>query len=144
MLGRVFGGVFASSPLAIVGGSMADMWSPTYRSAAIAGFAFATFVGPAMGPIVGGFVTQSYLGWRWTVYLAVILAFFFLILDVLFLPETYGPVLLKGKAKKLRHERQIWAIHARQEEKEISIRTILVVYLLRPIKMLCLEPMIFL
>lgn len=123
---------------------MADMWSPAYRSAAISGFALATFVGPAMGPIIGGFVTQSYLGWRWTEYITMILAFFFLFVDIIFLPETYGPVLLKGKAKKLRHERMIWAIHARQEEKEISIRSILVVYILRPIKMLFLEPMILL
>jgi MFS family permease len=144
MLCRFFGGVFASSPLGIVGGAMADMWTAAYRSAATAGFAFATFAGPAMGPVVGGFVTQSYLGWRWTAHLTYILAFFFLVLDVLFLPETYGPVLLKEKAKRLRHERQIWAIHARQEEKEISIKTILVVYLLRPIKMLFLEPMILL
>ena len=123
---------------------MADMWTAAHRSAATAGFALATFVGPAMGPIVGGFVTQSYLGWRWTQYLTAILAFSLLALDVVFLPETYGPILLKEKAKQLRHERQIWAIHARQEEKEISIRTILVVYLLRPIKMLFFEPMILL
>src|SRR5579859_7520365 len=100
MLCRFFGGVFASSPLGIVGGAMADMWSAGYRAAAIAGFAVATFVGPAMGPIVGGFVTQSYLGWRWTEHLTYIMAFFFLALDVIFLPETYGPVLLKAKAKK--------------------------------------------
>jgi MFS transporter, DHA1 family, multidrug resistance protein len=143
MLCRFFGGVFASAPLGIVGGAMADMWSAGHRAAATAGFALATFVGPAMGPIVGGFITQSYLGWRWTEHITYIMAFFFLALDVLFLPETYGPVLLKEKAKKLRHERQIWAIHARQEEKEISVRTILVIYLLRPLKMLVLEPMIF-
>lgn len=142
MLCRFFGGVFASSPLGIVGGAMADMWSASHRAAATAGFALATFVGPAMGPIVGGFITQSYLGWRWTEHITYIMAFFFLAIDVLFLPETYGPVLLKQKAKKLRHERQIWAIHARQEEKEISIKSILQVYLLRPIKMLFLEPMI--
>src|SRR5438045_9702986 len=99
MLCRFFGGVFASSPLGIVGVAMADMWTAAYRSAATAGFAFATFVGPAMGPIVGGFVTQSYLGWRWTAHLTYILAFFLLVLDVVFLPETYGPVLLKEKAK---------------------------------------------
>jgi MFS transporter, DHA1 family, multidrug resistance protein len=144
MIFRFLGGVFASSPLGIVGGAMADMWTAASRGAAIAGFALAVFVGPAMGPIVGGFVTDSYLGWRWTEYLTFILAFFFLAVDIVFLPETYGPVLLKGKAKKLRHERQIWAIHARQEEKEISFKTIIMVYLLRPIKMLIFEPMIFL
>ena len=144
MIFRFLGGVFASSPLGIVGGAMADMWTASYRAAATAGFGFAVFVGPAMGPIAGGFITQSYLGWRWTEHLTYILGFFFFAVDIVFLPETYAPVILKLKAKKLRHERQIWAIHARQEEKEISIKSIVVVYLLRPIKMLFLEPMIFL
>jgi MFS family permease len=144
MLCRFFGGVFASSPLGIVGGALADMWTAGPRAAAIAGFALATFVGPAMGPIIGGFVTQSYLGWRWTEHLTYILAFFFLALDVLFLPETYGPVLLKERAKKLRHEKKIWAIHALQEEKEISFKSIFEVYLSKPIKMLLFEPMILL
>jgi len=144
MIFRFLGGVFASAPLGIVGGAMADMWPTAARSAAIAGFALAVFVGPAMGPIVGGFITDSYLGWRWTEHLTYIMAFFFFALDVLFLPETYGPVLLAQKAKKLRHERMIWAIHARQEEKEISFKTIFEVYLSRPLKMLVLEPMIFL
>jgi MFS transporter, DHA1 family, multidrug resistance protein len=83
MLCRFFGGVFAS-PLAIVGGCMADMWSPAYRSAAIARFAFAAFFGPAMGPVIDGFVTQSYLDWRWTQYLTAILAFFFRLVDIIF------------------------------------------------------------
>src|SRR5204863_5262908 len=104
--------------------------------AATAGFDLVPFFGHAMGPIYVGFITQSYLGCRWTEHITYIMDFFFLTIDVLFLPETYGPVLLKQKAKKLRHERQIWAIHARQEEKELSIKSILQVYLLRPIKML--------
>jgi len=142
MLCRFFGGVFASSPLGIVSSTMADMWSASHCITVITGFTLVTFVGPAMGPIVGGFITQLYLGWRWTEHITYIMAFFFLTLDVLFLPETYGPVLLKQKAKKLRHERQIWAIHARQEEKEVSFKSILQVYLFRLIKMLVLEPMI--
>jgi MFS transporter, DHA1 family, multidrug resistance protein len=144
MICRFFGGVFASSPLGIVGGALADIWTASYRAAATAGFALAVFVGPAMGPIVGGFITQSYLGWRWTEHITYIMAFLILVIDIFFLPETYGPVLLKYKAKKLRHEREIWAIHARQEEKEISVHSILQVYLLRPLKMLVLEPMILL
>jgi DHA1 family multidrug resistance protein-like MFS transporter len=144
MLCRFLGGVFASSPLGIVGGALADMWTPGPRAAAISGFALAVFVGPAMGPIIGGFITQSYLGWRWTEHLTYILAFFFLTIDVVFLPETYGPVILKEKAKQLRHEKRIWAIHARQEEKEISFKTIFEVYLSKPVKMLIFEPMILL
>lgn len=31
-------------------------------------FAAAAFNGPVAGTIIGGFVTQSHLGWRWTAW----------------------------------------------------------------------------
>lgn len=43
---RFFGGVFASAPLAIVGGALGDLWDPVERGVAICLFAGATFVGP--------------------------------------------------------------------------------------------------
>jgi len=69
MLGRFFGGLFASAPLAVVGGALADMWDPVERAYAVCAFAGGTFIGPVLGPIIGGFVTQSHLGWRWYVLL---------------------------------------------------------------------------
>ena len=53
MLMRFFGGVFASAPLAIVGGSFVDFWGPVDRGVAVCVFASATFIGPVAGPIMG-------------------------------------------------------------------------------------------
>lgn len=64
-----FGGTFASGPLAVVAGALSDFWPAEERGGAIAIFALATFGGPAVGPIVGNFVVQSYLGWRWNAWL---------------------------------------------------------------------------
>ena len=66
MLGRFLGGFSASAPLAVVGGAMADIWGPIERAYGICIFAASAFTGPVAGPIIGGFVTQSHLGWRWT------------------------------------------------------------------------------
>lgn len=66
MLCRFFAGVFASCPLAVVGGAFADMFGNETRGIAIAGFSALVFIGPFISPIVGAFITQSYLGWRWT------------------------------------------------------------------------------
>lgn len=52
MVCRFFIGVFGCSPLAVVGGAMADIWDPVDRAVAIAFFSGATFLGPCMGPIV--------------------------------------------------------------------------------------------
>jgi hypothetical protein len=49
---RFLMGVFGCSPLAVVGGAMADIWNPVDRAVAIALFSSATFLGPVMGPIM--------------------------------------------------------------------------------------------
>ena len=45
MLCRFFGGCFASAPLGIVGGTLADFFGPVDRGVAICVFAGATFIG---------------------------------------------------------------------------------------------------
>lgn len=49
MICRFLMGVFGCSPLAVVGGAMADFWNPIDRAVAIAMFSAATFVGPVLG-----------------------------------------------------------------------------------------------
>ena len=53
------------------------------------------------GPIVGGFVTQSHLGWRWTQWLTLIMAAASMLTAVIFVPETYAPIILSRRAKAL-------------------------------------------
>lgn len=55
-----------------------------------------------MGPIVGGFVVDSYLGWRWIFWIMMIIASVGYVLMALFLPETYSPVILKAKVRQVR------------------------------------------
>jgi MFS family permease len=49
---RFLMGVFGCSPLAVVGGALADIWNPVDRAVAIALFSSATFMGPVLGPIM--------------------------------------------------------------------------------------------
>lgn len=49
MVCRFLIGVFGCSPVAVVGGALADFWNPIDRAIAIAMFSAATFVGPALG-----------------------------------------------------------------------------------------------
>ena len=98
---RFLSGVGASAPPAIVGGCLADKFDPVRRGLAVAIFIAATFFGPILGPVVGGFITQSKLGWRWTVWITMIMAALFGGVDLLVPPESYAPVLLHRKAKKI-------------------------------------------
>ncbi|KAF2112687.1 major facilitator superfamily domain-containing protein [Lophiotrema nucula] len=144
MLCRFFGGVFGSAPLGIVGGTLTDFWGALDRGVAMTIFAGATFVGPVAGPIAGGFIVQSSLGWRWTEYLTAIMAFAFGLIGWIFVPETYGPILLSQRAKKIRFRTQNWAIHAKADEQQIDLKNIAEKYLLRPFAMLVREPILIL
>lgn len=92
----------------------------------------------------GGFVTESYLGWRWTAWLTLIASAFFGLIALVIVPETYGPVLLQKRAARLRRETRNWALHAALDETRPTASEIVSKYLLRPILMLFLEPILFL
>jgi DHA1 family multidrug resistance protein-like MFS transporter len=123
---------------------LADLFGPVDRGIAVAIFATSTFIGPVAGPIVGGFITMSYLGWRWTEYLTAIMAFFFGTVGLLVVPETFAPTLLQQRARKIRFRTKNWAIHAKADDHEVDLKHICYAYLLRPFMMLALEPILIL
>lgn len=113
MITRFFAGFFGSAPVTNTGGVLADIWAPQQRGVAVVGYAITIVGGPTLGPIIGSAITSSYLGWRWTEYLTGIIMMAQLILDVLFLDESYAPVLLVQKARSLRLEGGNWGLHAK-------------------------------
>ncbi|KAI2638276.1 major facilitator superfamily transporter [Xylaria nigripes] len=97
---RFFAGAFGSSPLTNSGGVIADMFDAKDRGFAGALFAMAPFLGPAIGPIAGGFLGQA-AGWRWVEGLMTIFTGVLWIAVALYVPETYAPVLLSKRAAAL-------------------------------------------
>lgn len=144
MLARFFAGVFASCPLAVVGGAFSDLFGNETRGIAIAAFSALVFIAPFISPIVGAFIAESYLGWRWTQYITGIMAALALVLDVFFLEETYLKTLLQKRAAKIRKETGNFAIHHVSEEEVITAKNLVKKHLLLPFKLLFLEPIVFL
>jgi MFS transporter, DHA1 family, multidrug resistance protein len=144
MVCRFFGGFFGCAPLVIVGGAFADFWNPVDRGVAVSIFAAATFIGPVAGPIVGGFLTQSHLGWGWTAWLTLIMAAFFGGVAVMIVPETHAGTILQRRASTLRYETKNWALHSKLDEQRVTASEILTKYLYRPFKMLIQEPILLL
>ncbi|KAI7871798.1 major facilitator superfamily domain-containing protein [Spinellus fusiger] len=88
---RLLQGVFACVGQAVGGGSAADLFLPHERGMAMSFYIVGTVLGPAVAPIIGGFVTQ-YLGWRWIFHIMSIMGGFLTIINFLFLKETlYTP-----------------------------------------------------
>ena len=63
-------------------------------------------------------------------------------LELVFLEETYPPVILVNKAANLRRRTKNWGVHAKQEEIEIDLRELLEKNLDRPMRMLFTEPLV--
>ena len=133
---RFSAGFYGSAPVTNTGGVLGDIWAPTERGTAIVGYAFAVVGGPVLGPIVGGAVVQSYLRWRWTEYLTGIFMLSMLFLDVLILDESYASRLLVYKARRLRFETGNWALHAKFEEWDVSLKVMAIKFGVRPLQML--------
>lgn len=93
---------------------------------------------------MGGFITQSHLGWRWTAWITLIMASGFGLIALAIVPETYGPVILKRRAQRLRHETKNWALHAKIEEGQTSFNDIVQKYIFRPAQMIPQEPILLL
>lgn len=144
MICRFFSGFFGACPLAVVAAVFSDMFDNKSRGIAITIFSMAVFTGPLLAPFIGGFIVESHLGWRWTEYLASIMGFVAFILDLLFLQETYPPVILISKAAELRRRTKNWGIHAKQEEIEIDFKELVSKNFSRPIRLLFTEPIVLL
>ena len=92
--------------------------------------------------MVGGFITKSSLGWRWTAWIPAFMGYASGVACLFFQEETYGPVILVSKASELRRMTRNWGIHAKQEEVEVDIKELAIKNLSRPLRILFTEPIV--
>lgn len=143
---RFFSAFFAAAPLTGIGGFITDIWPPVGRGPATSLFTASVFLGPVLGPIVGGFILQTGTSWRWIFWVIMIFAGVCTFIVILRLPETYAPIILLNKARRLRKQdpelnKDIYAEH---EKSDWSVKGVLERTLFRPFKMLALEPILVL
>ena len=141
---RFFAGVFGAAAINCGAAVVADCFNNTDRGIAISIYSLAGFGGPFVAPTVGGFIVDSYLGWRWTQYLAAIMAFLATGLAFFFMEETYPPAILVTKAEKLRKASRNLGVHAKQEEVEVDLKDLIQQNLSRPLRLLLQEPIVLL
>lgn len=117
------------------------MFNNRTRGLAVTVFSMTVFMGPLLAPFIGGFtVMNKNLGWRWTEYVVALMGFLALGLNVVFLEETYPPIVLVQKASELRRRTLNWGIHAKQEEIEVDFRELITKNFSRPLRLLVTEP----
>lgn len=134
LVGRFITGTAASAALTNGPGVIADIWGPVERGNAMIIYAMMTFVGPALGPVVSGFL-QLKETWRWTFYVLLWMAGPTEM--VLFtLPETLPMLVLRQKARRIRKPLGRQDILAPVEASNRSLGGIFKIALTRPWRIL--------
>ncbi|KAJ5112013.1 MFS general substrate transporter [Penicillium argentinense] len=99
--GRLLSGSLGGPLVAIVAGTINDIWDTSREDLGntfYGVFAASLIWGTEVGPVIGHSIKEDTRNWRWTFWLTAIL------LGVscmsIFCPETYGPQILRYRAKK--------------------------------------------
>ena len=139
---RFLAGCAGSTPVTIGGATIGDMFPKENRGGAMAVWGMGAQLGPMLGPVIGGFLSQA-KGWRWVFWLLTIVSGAALVMSVLFLRETYPVVILEQKTQRLIRETDnqnlVSALHDPIPRGELAKRTVI-----RPIKMFFYSPIVFL
>ena len=137
---RFFDGLAGSAFLSVAGGVVGDMFTKDQLSGPMMIYTVSPFVGPQIGPLIGGFINQ-FISWRWSFWVLLIWAGVMQISIVLFVPETYAPVLLRRKAQSLRKETGDERWQAPIEKMNRSVRMTVLWSCIRPFQLLFFESM---
>jgi multidrug resistance protein len=141
---RFFAGACGSSPFTNAGGVIADVFTASQRGFAMGIFALAPSMGPTMGPFCSGFLSENQ-GWRWVMGMLAIFAGVMLLLGALFVPETYAPVILRQRTKKLsKMTGKVYMLQADKEKGPPALTSLLATSLIRPWLLLFMEPIVLL
>ena len=130
MVSRFLTGTAVSAALTNAPGILADIWGPVERDSGMILFATMTFVGPALGPVVSGFL-QLKETWRWTFYVLLWMAGATELL-LITLPETLSIMALRNKARRIRKIPGKESFKAPVETLDHSLERIFTLALTRP------------
>ena len=132
---RFFAGVFGSVGVGLGPALSTDIWRPAERGIPMSISVTAPFLGPTLGPIIGGYVVQA-KGWRWTQWVLLFFAIVFFA-PVFFMSESYEKEILKRRAKRR-------GMSTPGTEKTLIQATSFFVraMLTRPVKMMFTEPIV--
>lgn len=140
---RAIDGIAFSAPMTLVGGTLADLWTTEDRGVPMAAFSAAPFLGPAIGPLAGGFLSDA-AGWRWLYWLQLILSGIAAALITFTVPETFAPVILARRARQTRQKTGDASYVTEQDLDLRPLRERLRIFLIRPFQLLFGELIVFL
>ncbi|RAK71471.1 MFS transporter [Aspergillus fijiensis CBS 313.89] len=142
IVSRLVQGLAGGTFLAVAGGTVRDLFSPNEIQKPMVIVSCAPFIGPSLGPLVGGFINY-YLHWRWTYYVVLIWSLLLLIAIIVSALETNSLVKPRNKRAKLDSNLGNERPTAQLGTAPRSTGRLLVQSLVRPFQLLFFEPMSF-
>ncbi|KAL4925700.1 MFS transporter [Aspergillus undulatus] len=139
---RLFAGIAGVCPITIGSGTIADMIVLEKRAGIMAVWALGPILGPIVGPVAGGFLAEAE-GWRWVFWVIAITTAVISIGALAAYRESYAPVLLARKAKRLAKETGNPALRSIHDTGRTP-KQIFIDAFTRPVKFLFLSPIVFL
>ena len=138
---RFLSGLGGGAPLALGGGLLSDCWRAEERGKAVSIYSLAPLLGPAVGPIAGGFIVEK-TTWRWVFWSSSIVGAAIQVMGFFYLRETYPPKILGDKAKRLRKETGNDDLHTEFDSPDRALGRMLATSLLRPFRLLGTQPIV--
>lgn len=137
---RLITGFCGSAFLSVAGGSVSDMFPNSSIASPMAVYTISPFIGPVAGPLIAGFINQN-LYWEWTYRVQLCWIFVEFLMLVLFVPETYVPVILKKKARSLRESTGDPKFYAPLDRREGTLASAILFSCYTPFQLLLFDRM---
>jgi MFS family permease len=133
---RILSSTFGSPALAVGAGTVADIWDMEHGGGLATVLITSTFfLGPSLGPLIGGYTIETRGDWRWLMWVLLLIAG---PIGILALPskETSKKIILARRAKKR------GVPGPPKPPPAAALKMLFVVTLVRPLKMLTTEPIV--
>ena len=117
---RFLASFFGSPAMALGGATVNDMYLPLKRTYGLGLWELSTWIGPTLGPLVGGFVIET-MGWRWTIWELVWINGPILLFVFCFLPETSASNILYRRAYRMRQRTGNDALRSEVELQPLNV-----------------------
>lgn len=140
---RLLAGFGASAIYALGSGVLGDVWRPEDRGRSLGHYSLVPLLGAAIGPIIGGFITQG-TTWRWMFWSTSMLQGVMILISLPLFHETYAPTILRHRARRLRaasgnkeHLTEVEKLQSNRSASWIICRS-----LSRPVRLLLFHPIV--
>lgn len=139
---RFLQAVAAAAAPAVGAGVIGDMYAPKDRGRATGIYGLGMLMGPMLGPIAGGYVTQA-VGWRWNCWVIAIVGGVALLGSAVVMEESYRPLVLERKVRRLRKETGDMGLVSALHHPTSGVKA-LELSITRPLRLLVTSPLVFL